>query len=255
MPRGTTPFVRKTWDMLADKSLESIVCWTRNGNCFGILDTTAFSADVLPKFFKHGNLGSFIRQLNTYGFKKVTSRDSQEYEFSHKLFHRDHEELLPHIVRRTSSKVSDEEASPTQQNDLLRQLVDNNKELIRRLKKLEEQHRQADTELHGVRKELVETKEYAQRLTATLQWKGNQQLPYFPPRHTPPTRSPAARVYELPLTPSSMITSQPEELKVWSESGGLPSGEFGTGQSTQPPTSEFDMSFPLDLPDSFWNAL
>jgi len=253
MPRGTTPFVRKTWDMLSDEQFASIVCWTRNGECFAILDADTFTADVLPKFFKHGNLGSFIRQLNTYGFKKVASRDSREYEFNHKLFHRDHEELLPHIVRRTAnSKAPEDEETTTQGGELLNQLVENNKELMRRLKQLEEQHRKADSELSDVRKELVETRDYAQRLNVSLQWKGNQHCYY--PRHPPPSRPQASRIPEQRhSTPS--VSSPPGERAVFELGPGLLQAE-SPQSAVPPPLYEFDASpFHVDLLDSFWNAI
>ena len=40
-----------------------------DGYCLEIRDTLALSSDVLPKYFKHKNVSSFIRQLNNYGFK------------------------------------------------------------------------------------------------------------------------------------------------------------------------------------------
>lgn len=184
MPRGTTPFIRKTWELLSDKALVHVVAWNRNGETFAILDADAFSADVLPQYFKHSNLCSFVRQLNTYGFKKVTSKDCKELEFKHKLFHRDHEELLPHIVRRTAnSKASADEMSTTaaQRDDLLQQLVETNKQLVERLNELKKQQQAADADLCSMRKELNETRAFVHSLSTPFQWKAE-------PTWTPPPR-------------------------------------------------------------------
>lgn len=39
------------------------VSW-QSGNSFHVLDQGQFAKDVLPKYFKHNNMASFVRQLN-----------------------------------------------------------------------------------------------------------------------------------------------------------------------------------------------
>lgn len=60
------PFLTKTCELVDDPNTNHIVSWSRGNNSFVVWDPEAFSAQVLPYYFKHGNLSSFIRQLNTY---------------------------------------------------------------------------------------------------------------------------------------------------------------------------------------------
>ncbi|KAL3647829.1 hypothetical protein CASFOL_008797 [Castilleja foliolosa] len=63
---GPPPFLTKTFDMVDDFSTDGIVSWNRGGQSFVVWDPHAFSTSVLPKYFKHNNFSSFVRQLNTY---------------------------------------------------------------------------------------------------------------------------------------------------------------------------------------------
>lgn len=63
---GPPPFLTKTFEMVDDLSIDGIVSWGRGGQSFVVWDPHAFSTTVLPRFFKHNNFSSFVRQLNTY---------------------------------------------------------------------------------------------------------------------------------------------------------------------------------------------
>lgn len=63
---GPPPFLTKTYDAVEDPTTSHIVSWSRGGASFVIWDPNAFSRDLLPRYFKHNNFSSFVRQLNTY---------------------------------------------------------------------------------------------------------------------------------------------------------------------------------------------
>lgn len=60
------PFLAKTYEMVDDASTDAIVSWSGSNKSFIVWKTPEFARDLLPKYFKHNNFSSFIRQLNTY---------------------------------------------------------------------------------------------------------------------------------------------------------------------------------------------
>lgn len=83
-----TAFIHKLYSMLEDKSIEHLISWSNHGESFVMSPSNEFSK-VLAQYFKHTNISSFVRQLNMYGFHKVSdvfhtgSSESALWEFRH----------------------------------------------------------------------------------------------------------------------------------------------------------------------------
>ncbi|THW95680.1 hypothetical protein D6C90_00539 [Aureobasidium pullulans] len=82
-------FIHKLYRyMLEDQSIQHLISWSSTNESFVMSPSTEFSK-VLASYFKHTNISSFVRQLNMYGFHKVSdvfhtgSPDSPLWEFKH----------------------------------------------------------------------------------------------------------------------------------------------------------------------------
>lgn len=82
-------FLLKLFQILQTSKYSSSIHWSEDGNSIIISNITELSKKILPKFFKHRNYASFVRQLNMYNFHKVRSCQNQnEQIFQHENFTR-----------------------------------------------------------------------------------------------------------------------------------------------------------------------
>lgn len=103
-------FLAKLWRLVEEPETNSLISWSQDGKSFIIQNQAKFAKELLPLNYKHNNMASFIRQLNMYGFHKITSIDNgglkfdkDEMEFSHPYFQKGHPYLLEHIKRKIAN--------------------------------------------------------------------------------------------------------------------------------------------------------
>ncbi|KAM2044730.1 hypothetical protein ACFX1T_009009 [Malus domestica] len=91
------PFLLKTYMLVEDPATDDVISWNDDGSALVVWQTAEFARDLLPTLFKHSNFSSFIRQLNTYGFRKVATN---RWEFCNDKFRKGEKDQLCDIRRR-----------------------------------------------------------------------------------------------------------------------------------------------------------
>ncbi|CCF56737.1 hypothetical protein KAFR_0B04410 [Kazachstania africana CBS 2517] len=70
-------FIHQLHSILQEPDLHNLICWSPMENNIFLLKPhdPNFSTQVLKRYFKHGNISSFVRQLHMYGFHKLPSHN------------------------------------------------------------------------------------------------------------------------------------------------------------------------------------
>ncbi|KAL2504247.1 Heat stress transcription factor B-4 [Abeliophyllum distichum] len=95
------PFLTKTYQLVDDPKTDHIVSWGEDDTTFVVWRPPEFARDLLPNYFKHNNFSSFVRQLNTYGFRKIVP---DRWEFANEFFKKGEKHLLCEIHRRKTAQ-------------------------------------------------------------------------------------------------------------------------------------------------------
>ncbi|KAG2612357.1 hypothetical protein PVAP13_4KG279210 [Panicum virgatum] len=155
------PFVAKTFELVEDPATgksgnPDCVSWGAARNSFVVRDPHAFAAELLPRRFKHANFSTFLRQLSTYGFRKV----SPDREFAHADFLAGQRHLLANIRRRRrggaaggsprTAKASAAGGGDREKEEELERLWRDREALARELARLRREQQEARAQLLDV---------------------------------------------------------------------------------------------------------
>ncbi|GFZ15598.1 heat shock transcription factor A1E [Actinidia rufa] len=153
------PFLLKCHEMVDDQSTDALISWSSNGDSFVISDVTEFESELLPKYFKHNNFASFVRQLNIYGFRKI---DPDRYEFANDQFIKGQKHLLKNIFRRKQSQVTVQRKSSQKKDKGVGEIEeDKNSELWKEVESLK-------TDKNVLMQELVKLRQHQQTSQSTM---------------------------------------------------------------------------------------
>lgn len=192
-PTPMPPFLSKTYDMVEDASTDDIIEWGPQNNSFVVKDQSEFSRVLLPKYFKHGNFTSFVRQLNVYGFRKI---NHDKWEFANEGFLRGQKHLLKHITRRKPSHTQTRSQPHSQNstsrstsfvelgnfgfNEEIERLKRDNDVLMQELVKLRQQQEDSKNQLQTMAKRVNGIENHQKKIMSFLA-KGMRRTNIFAP--------------------------------------------------------------------------
>jgi hypothetical protein len=100
---STTSFPTKLYKILAEPKYHDVVAWLPHGRAWRVLKPKALEDDIIPKYFRSDRLASFMRQVNGWGFKRITEGPDLN-AYYHEMFLRG----LPHVCNKMRRPVRGE---------------------------------------------------------------------------------------------------------------------------------------------------
>lgn len=103
-------FPRKLHRILSTQQFNDIICWLPHGRSWRVQQQQRFEKEVLPIFFRHGRYASFARQINGWGFRRMSSGPDFN-SYYHEYFLRDAPDLCLRMRRPSAAELADRKRS------------------------------------------------------------------------------------------------------------------------------------------------
>lgn len=157
--RDVLPFLQKLYDMITacDAAEPNLAQWTSDGSMFVVKDPKRFAKDIIPQYYDHSNLNSFVRQLNYYDFSKVKTKPPRKVDFDKSTakhitfcntnFKQGETELLSEIKRSTKKQTLNAHDKKREIEQLKEQIEDMRGQVIELTEKAKvDEHKHSQTE-------------------------------------------------------------------------------------------------------------
>ena len=96
-------FPMKLHSILSHPEFRDMISWMPHGRSWRVLKPKAFEERVIPLYFRHGQYSSFARQVNGWGFNRIT-QGADYNSYYHELFLRGKPFLCERMRRPSCSK-------------------------------------------------------------------------------------------------------------------------------------------------------
>lgn len=176
-PNGPPPaFLTKLWQ-LVNEGDDNLVSWGMDGTSFVVKDQNQFAKKVLPNYFKHQKMNSFVRQLNMYGFKKVPKMsegtlhtvDCEPIEFANEFFIKGKMEMIQKIKRKDAKpRPNTSHVHNKQLTDLLQDLQNQQQQTHRDFERLKERNQELWRQVGSLRKKHDKQQDTVNRLISFM---------------------------------------------------------------------------------------
>jgi len=116
-PGKEPPFPVKLHRILSNSEYNDMISWLPHGRSWRVLKPKAFEETIIPLYFRHAKYASFMRQVNGWGFKRMTQGPDHN-SYYHELFLRG----MPHLCykMRRPTRIARVDTDPDYNPDFYR---------------------------------------------------------------------------------------------------------------------------------------